>query len=90
MLISQCSYIMQLYNYGMVDNDEVEDIMDSKTMDKAMTDEQDPNLPNGIMAHLDYPNEAVNHNTHCDAYKSSKTVGFFNHTVSDFSFIGPD
>ena len=58
--------------------------------DKDWTDEYCNLLPNGLTAHISHSNDSDTSKVKCDAIIPYKTVGFLNHTVPKFSFIGPD
>ena len=72
-------------------NDMYSDFCNSyQVVDKDWTDENFGSLPNGLTAHIANSNESDTSKVHCDAAIPDKTVGFLNHTVGEFSFIGPD
>ena len=65
-------------------------VMVLQVVDKDGTDEHCNLLPNGLTAHISDSNDSDTSKVNCDALIPDKAVGFLNHTVAKFSFIGPD
>ena len=60
------------------------------TEEQDSKDRQVDTFPNGLTAHILYCNVQEPNKIYCDAYLPDKTVGFLNHSVDEFQFIGPD
>ena len=64
--------------------------IDCNTKEDDSKDRHIDTFPNGLTAHILNCNAQEPNKIHCDVYLPDKTVGFLNHSVDEFQFIGPD